>query len=64
MCALTAVLCTAVHTSVDLRAGCTADCVVNVFALAEFYELHAARAVPRYPSKVRKIRRLECHFSE
>ena len=49
MCVHTAVVCTAVHTSVDLRAGCcTADCVVNVFALplAEFYELHAARAVP------------------
>ena len=35
-----------IHKSVDLRAGCrTAVCVVNVFALAEFYELNAARVV-------------------
>jgi hypothetical protein len=34
MCVHTVVVCTAVHTSVDLRAGCcTAVCVVNVFAL-------------------------------
>ena len=47
MCVHTAVVCTAVHTSVDLRAACcTADGVVHVFALAEFYEVHAARAVP------------------